>query len=231
MATVRGARQRRSWRTALTTARDRYVRLAAEGPALERTTTFTDAVFAIAMTLLVLELRVPEVQPAQLPAALLGLVPPYLTFALSFTVVGLIWLSHHRKFKMIVRYTQTLLRLNLLMLLLVASLALPTAVLGRYGDQVIAVVVYAGFASAVGLLMSMIWLYAWRRQLVDERVDRAVFRYVLGESLPIPMIFLLSIPIAVLAGAHAGEYTWILAFPVLFALRHLTAGPGRRGTP
>ncbi len=76
----------------------------------------------------------------------------------------------------------------------------------------------------VGLLMSTIWLYAWRRKLVDARVDRAMFRYVLCESLPIPVIFLLSIPIALLAGAHAGEYTWILAFPVLLALRHLGAG-------
>ena len=77
----------------------------------------------------------------------------------------------------------------------------------------------------VGLLMSTIWLYAWRRKLVDARVDRAMFRYVLCESLPSPVIFLLSIPIALLAGAHAGEYTWILAFPVLLAL-----ATGRGGT-
>jgi uncharacterized membrane protein len=156
--------QQTPWRAALTSGRDRYLKLVAEGSALERTIAFSDAVFAIAMTILVLELHVPEVEPVDLPAALLQLLPSYLTFALSFLVVGMIWLSHHRKFSVIVRYTQPLLRLNLLMLLLVASLALPTAVLGRYGDQIVAVVLYAAFANATGLLMSTIWVYAWRRR-------------------------------------------------------------------
>ena len=76
---------------------------------------------------------------------------------MSFAVVGVIWLSHHRKFAVITRFNPTLLRLNLLMLLLVASLALPTAVLGRYGDQPIAVVLYAAFVSSIGVVMSAMW--------------------------------------------------------------------------
>jgi uncharacterized membrane protein len=118
------------------------VNLVAEGTALDRTIAFSDAVFAIAMTILVLELHVPDVPPAQLPAQLLNLLPAYLTFVLSFVVVGVIWMSHHRKFGVIARFNQTLLRLNLVMLLLVVSLALPTAVLGRCGDQAIAVVTW-----------------------------------------------------------------------------------------
>jgi uncharacterized membrane protein len=148
----------------------------------------------------------------------MALIPAYLTFALSFVVVGLIWLSHHRKFTVIVRYDQWLLRLNLVLLLLVASLALPTAVLGRFGDEVIAVVLYAAMISATGFLMMAIWLYAWHRGLVDERVDEDLFRYTLAQSMPIPGVFLLSIPVALLAGATAGELTWILAFPVSLAV-------------
>ena len=95
------------------TPRERYLRRVARGDALGRTVAFSDAVFAIAMTVLVLELHIPDVSGEQLPAALLELTPSYLTFVLSFVVVGIIWMSHHRKFSVIVRYDQTLLRLNL----------------------------------------------------------------------------------------------------------------------
>jgi uncharacterized membrane protein len=214
------------WQQAPSTARDRvadsprarYLRTIGEGSALERTIAFSDAVFAIAMTILVLELRVPEVEPAGLPGALLGLLPAYLTFALSFVVVGVIWLSHHRKFSVIVRYDQRLLRLNLVLLLLVASSALPTAVLGRFGDEVASAVLYAALIAAIGFLMSALWLYAWHRGLVDPRVDEDVFRYVLAQSIPIPGVFLLSIPVALLAGATAGELVWILSLPISLAV-------------
>jgi len=216
-----------SWRAQLGSARDRYVRLIGEGSELDRTIAFSDAVFAIAMTILVLELRIPDVPAAQLPSELQHLVPAYVTFVLSFTVVGVIWLSHHRKFGVMARFNQTLLRLNLLMLLMVASLALPTAVLGRYGDQPIAVVLYAAFVSAIGLLMSAMWGYAWRRHLIETSVDRGVFQFVLIQSLIIPVTFLISIPIAVTAGANPAEYSWLLAFLLLLGLRSLSRA-GRR---
>ena len=215
-----------SWRAEFGSARAHYVNLVAEGTALDRTIAFSDAVFAIAMTILVLELHVPDVPPAQLPAELLNLLPAYLTFVLSFVVVGVIWMSHHRKFGVIARFNQPLLRLNLMMLLLVVSLALPTAILGRYGDQAIAVVLYAVFVSGIGLLMSGMWGYAWRCHLVDPSVDRGVFRFVFIQSLIIPVTFLVSIPIALAAGANAGEYSWALAFPLLLGLRYLGTASG-----
>jgi uncharacterized membrane protein len=231
MARRRRGREWSSWRAEFGPARARYVQLVAEGSALDRTIAFSDAVFAIAMTILVLELHVPDVPPAQLSAELLHLVPAYSTFVLSFLVVGVIWLSHHRKFGVIARFDQTLLRLNLVLLLLVVSLAVPTAVLGRYGDQAIAVVLYAVFVSGIGLLMSVMWGYAWRCHLIDPAVDRGVFRFVFVQSLIIPVTFLASIPIAVAAGANAGEYSWILAFPLLLGLRYLSKGTGPRPDP
>jgi uncharacterized membrane protein len=208
-------------RTEAISPRARYLRTIGEGSALERTIAFSDAVFAIAMTILVLELRVPDVEPGRLTTALLDLVPAYLTFALSFVVVGFIWLSHHRKFSVIVRYDQRLLRINLVMLLLVASLAFPTGLLGRFGDQLISVLIYASLISAIGFLMSAIWIYAWHRGLVDDRIDVDVFRYVLAQSVPIPGVFLLSIPVALIAGPTAAELTWILALPVSIAVPRL----------
>lgn len=195
------------------TTLDRYRVRLARGESLERASFFSDAVFAIAMTLLVIELHVPDVPDADLDAALTHLLPGYLTFVLSFVVVGMIWLSHHRKFSAIVRYDQPLLRLNLLMLLFVASLPLPTAILGAYGDQVSAVVVYALTIAATGFSLTAIWLYAWHRGLIAADVDEALFRLVLVQSFPIPGFFLLSVPVGLLAGPSAAQLSWLLAIP------------------
>lgn len=194
-------------------AYSRYTATIARGASSERLVLFSDAVFAIAMTLLVIELHAPDVPVDELGRALGELVRPYLTFALSFAVIGLVWLSHHRKFRVIGRTDPVLLRLNLLMLFFVASLPLPTAILGGHGDAVVAVLVYAATICAVGFALSGMWLYAWHARLVDSSVDVAVFRYVLLQSFPIPGIFLLSIPIAVTWGADAAEVAWIAAVP------------------
>ncbi len=208
-----------------------YLRQIAEGDAMERIVFFSDAVFAIAMTLLIVELHVPVVPNSELGAALLELVPGYLTFILSFVVVGLVWLSHHRKFRVIVRYNQTLLRMNLLVLLFVASLPLPTAILAEYGDNTLAVYVYATTICLIGFLLSLMWLYAWHNNLVDPSITVDVFRYVLVQSFPIPGIFLLSIPLAALAGPTVAEISWALALPVSFILTRIYGARTDRATP
>lgn len=185
---------------------------------MDRLVFFSDAVFAIAMTLLIVELHVPKVDGADLGPALVELLPGYLTFILSFVVVGLVWMSHHRKFRVIVRQDQNLVRLNLLLLLFVASIPLPTGILGEYGDTTLAVLVYAATICLVGFLLAAIWIYAWHRKLVDSALTIDVYRYVLVQSFPIPGIFLLSIPLAVVAGPFAAEISWVLAIPASFLI-------------
>jgi len=198
-----------------------YLALLAEGGAMERVVFFSDAVFAIAMTLLIVELRVPEVSGSDLGPALADLVPGYLTFMLSFIVVGLVWMSHHRKFRAIIRYDQNLMRLNLLLLLFVASLPLPTGILGAYGDNALSVYIYAATVVLVGFLLTAIWVYAWHRRLVDPVLTADVYRLVLVMSLPIPGIFLLSIPVAIVAGPTVAELTWVLAAPASFIITRI----------
>jgi uncharacterized membrane protein len=196
----------------------RYTETIARGASCERLILFSDAVFAIAMTLLVIELHAPEASAAEFERAMAGLLRPYLTFALSFAVIGLVWLSHHRKFRVIGHTDPVLLRLNLLMLFFVASLPLPTAILGEHGDSVLAVVLYAATICAVGFTLSGMWLYAWHAQLIESAVDVAVFRYVLLQSFPVPGIFVLSIPIALLWGPDVAEITWVGAVPVTWLI-------------
>ena len=196
------------------TTYQRYLHSIAQGSAIERLVFFSDAVFAIAMTLLVVELHVPTVAATDRGPALAELAPEYLSFVLSFAVVGAVWMSHHRKFRAITKYTQTLLRINLLMLLIVASVPFSTAVLGRYGDVPLSVFIYASSICLIGLLLTGMWIYAWHSNLIARQVSVDVFRYVLVQSFPIPGIFLLSIPVAALAGATAAELTWAAAVPL-----------------
>lgn len=200
------------------TTYQRYLLSIAEGSAIERLVFFSDAVFAIAMTLLVVELHVPTVAADDLGPALAELAPEYLSFVLSFAVIGAVWMSHHRKFRAIIKYTQPLLRINLVMLLVVASVPFSTAVLGRYGDVPLSVYIYASSICLIGLLLTAMWMYAWHAKLIDQHVSVDVFRYVLVQSFPIPGIFLLSIPVAAFAGATAAEFTWAAAVPISYII-------------
>lgn len=207
--------------------RDRYDALVARGPSVERVTFFSDAVFAISLTLLVLEIRIPDVAPALLGRSLLGLVPDVGAFALSFVVVGIAWMSHHRKFRQLRGHDQALLRLNLLLLLVVAALPVPTALLARYGDTVLAVVIYATAIVLTGLLTASVWVLAERRGLLIPAIDGGLFRFMLGQSLVIPTVFAVSIPVAALAGPLAAELSWLLALPLYVVLGRVA---GRRST-
>jgi uncharacterized membrane protein len=135
---------------------------------------FSDGVFAIAITLHVLALGVPEVG-APLGPALLRLWPEYLAYALSFIVIGAIWINHHAMFRHIAQADPWLLILNLGQLLFVAFLPFPTAVLARAFssgiDQPTATAFYGGTLALLGLFVALTWAYASRHDaLLDDRI-------------------------------------------------------------
>ena len=101
-----------------------------------RVEAFSDGVFAIAMTLLILEIRTPEhVGPGGLGRALYALWPSYLAYATSFFTIGVMWMNHHRLFNIIGKSDQGLLAINGLLLFSVTFIPFPTALLARYLDH------------------------------------------------------------------------------------------------
>src|SRR5215813_10137818 len=106
---------------------------AADEEGIGRILALSDGVFAIAITLLIIAIGIPATtSDAGLPEALLGLWPRYLAYVLSFLVIARFWVTHHLAFRLIARYDATLVWLNLLLLMLVAFLPFPTAVLGEH---------------------------------------------------------------------------------------------------
>jgi TMEM175 potassium channel family protein len=167
----------------------------------DRIVNLSDGVFAIAITLLVLDIRAPDIPEdlvsSQLPAALLSLWPDYLGYFLSFVGISAFWLNHHSIFRPIRSYDRNLLYLNFLVLMVVAFVLFPTSLLGEYGDHQLPVAIYAATLSVGRLLLTAIHWYSTRndRQL-DEPQDPATVRFFLRRGLTIPAIFLLSIAIS-----------------------------------
>jgi uncharacterized membrane protein len=164
----------------------------------ERILFFSDAIFAIAITLLIVDLQVPDVPDLQSGQQLRESVPRMAGFALSFAVIGLFWIGHHGLVRHIKGLDRSLVLLNLLFLGCIAFLPYPTSLLSAAGDQVPATVFYAASIAAAGLAEAAVWLYAIHiRDLAVPGVPRSVHRWVLLRILPSPVVFLLSIPLAI----------------------------------
>src|SRR5215813_4514606 len=128
---------------------------------------FSDGMFAIAITLLILEVKVPAAEQGHLAEALLRQWPSYLAFCLSFFYIGIMWMNHHRMFTHIKRSNDTLLVLNLLLLLGVTAVPFPTAVLAsRLGtsDQRAAAVFYNAVFLVIAFFFNILWRYAVAHQ-------------------------------------------------------------------
>jgi uncharacterized membrane protein len=167
----------------------------------DRIVNLSDGVFAIALTLLVLDISVPEIPEnmvaSELPAALLSLWPKYLGYFLSLVGISVFWTIHHSIFRPIKAYDRTLLYLNFLFLMFVAFVPFPTSLLGEYGDHRLPVAIYAATLATGRLLLTAIHWYSTRDdRLIEEAQDPATVRFFLIRGLTIPAIFLLSIVIS-----------------------------------
>jgi uncharacterized membrane protein len=162
-----------------------------ESKGIERISFFSDAVFAISITLLTLDLALPpHTTQANLPAHLRALLPNYEAFAFTFLLIGLRWLTHHVQFRYIQHYDDPLLGLNLALLLVVAFLPFPSRVIAEYPDSRAANTLYIGSMALAGLLSTWLWFHAcWIGHLVDDRLDAAARLNLLGRWITLPILF------------------------------------------
>ncbi|MGZ4893634.1 MAG: TMEM175 family protein [Halobacteriota archaeon] len=181
-----------------------------------RLDTFSDAIFAVAMTLLVFSFPISNLPQnlaqAEVETLIRGLFPQFMTFVISFLVVGAFWLAHHTTFDSIQRYDRTVVWLNFLFLLFIVFIPFPTAVLVGYGQFWFAIAFYAGTLAAAGFTLALLWQYAsLNYRLIDTATDPREIRLETFRSLVIPCIFLLSIGLAFIAPDLA-QYSWLSIF-------------------
>jgi len=166
-----------------------------------RTEAFSDGVFAIAITLLIIEVRTPDSAPGELARDLANQWPSYAAYVVSFVIIGIIWVNHHDIFGRILTVDRPLLFLNLVLLLTVAFLPFPTALLGDYirrGDNAhIAAAVYSLNMTLIGLSFIAIWTYLVRApSLLAPEVGAEGARRARRAAAIGPVLYALSIPLA-----------------------------------
>jgi uncharacterized membrane protein len=126
------------------------------GLSTNRLEAFSDGVFAVAITLLVLNLQVPQIAVvSELVPKLGALWPKLLSYALSFVIVGIYWVAHHNTFHYIKRSDRNLLWLNILLMMRIVFIPFPTALLGQYPEQQVSVIIYAGTLVITGLVLQL----------------------------------------------------------------------------
>lgn len=184
-----------------------------------RTVALSDGVFAIALTLLVLNITVPVLAPGHhqnLGHKLLDRRSEYGSYALGFAIIALLWVRHHSLFRVLDRIDGRITALNLIYLGFVAFLPFPTRVLGLYGGEPASTVLYACTGGIVALAGGLMRLHAQRAGLVSAAGERELAR--LEHWTTTPAVFLVSIPVAFVSTTVA-EIMWF----GLLALRPLRA--------
>ncbi len=180
----------------------------------DRMIVFSDAVMAVAITLLVLDLKLPEgVSDAQLPGALQASLHGLGVYALSFIVIGLLWMGHHEQFSYIRRVDGAMLWLNLFFLMTIGLIPFVTSLLSDHGTA-LATSLYAGTLVTTSLLSATMWWYAGRDpQLMPEDVPETVRHEGMLTPLLIGAVFALSIAIAYLWSPTVAQLSWLLLIP------------------
>jgi uncharacterized membrane protein len=183
---------------------------------------FSDAIFAIAMTLLVLQIEISGLPQGDDSAgamvdALVDALPEIISFAVSFYVIGRYWLAHHWFFSRLERIDRRLLSQNLAYLGFVAFLPFPTALIGRYEGNSIAFLVFALSMAAVSLMELVVTRHAYRAELLRPGAPPDLWRWTrIGSGFPVG-VFILSIPIG-FVNTTAALLSWLVLSPVGFVI-------------
>ena len=201
---------------------------------VDRLAFFSDAVFAIAITLLALNIHAPSFSrggpPAErdLAVAVAWMVPRILGFVLSFLVIGTYWRAHHRLFRWVRGYDGSLVQINLLLLLAVSFIPAPTGFYSDYPDYRTPLIFYAASLAVVGVMNHLLWRYLIRHpELLDPATPLLEMRLGAGRSLVIPASCALAISLSFVDGwlARAALLSIPLWLRVYTRLTHRLAYP------
>jgi len=189
----------------------------------ERLGAISDGVFAIAMTLLVLDLKMPDA-PEQPFVDVLGSVFPKIEgWAFSFFVIGATWVLHHNLLSWVKRTTTAFLWLNLFFLMMISFMPWPSWLLGLYRHQPLAICLFSGTIGMAGLVMTAQWLYAAHGSwLTDPRINLKSMKTTTFLILRIPLVAAISIFMS-LVDTRFALVVWLI-HPILgFVIRRISS--------
>ena len=184
---------------------------------------FSDGVFAVAITLLVLNIKIPglDLPPSKLPLnvdlwnTLRDEWPMLAAYVTSFATIGIMWLNHHRLFVHIKRINTVLVLLNLLLLLFIVFIPVPTALLAEYvvlPDQHAAAIIYSSTFFLMACCFNLLWRYAsYHNRLVGKNVDSRAIQAISRQYLFGPLVYLITFALAWVSTSATIIVSFVLA--------------------
>ncbi|MCH5586128.1 DUF1211 domain-containing protein [Shimazuella sp. AN120528] len=191
----------------------------------ERMLAYCDAIFAIALTLLIIEIRLPEhVQGESLWTILLHQWPKFLSFLISFMIISVVWFNHHTMFHYIKKVDHRLIIMNTLLMLNVVVIPFCSSLLGEYitsgnPNAKISALIYGAWISIGGVPFNMIWTYALKKkELLEEGYSHTELMYMKKHFNRGPIIYLVVTLLALI-----NVWISVIGFVLLIALYFLPA--------
>ena len=176
----------------------------------DRVASLSDGVFAISLTLLVLNLRVPDTSAVPLAMVFAEMLPRFDNWLITFMVGGALWVMHHNTLALLRGTDTPFLWLNLLFLICISFLPYPTALVSLYPQETTAVILFSGSMGLAGLVLMAQWLYASHNgRLTVPHITRDDARLVFFLIARVPVVAALSMLLAVAHG-QLGLYSWFL---------------------
>ena len=209
---------------------------------VERLILFSDAVFAIAITLLIIEIKIPHLESAtgqlsfaeannQLTDAMLNQIPLWIGFLVSFSVIGAYWNSHHRMFAYVDVHDGKLIFLNFVFLMTIVVMPFSSAFFSEFVGFQTPFIFYALNVSLTGICQWLIWRYiSHHKGTISRRVTAADRRYGNARSIVVPALFLFSIVLYFILKTNItplkmatiyASWSWFLLFPLSFLIRKI----------
>jgi uncharacterized membrane protein len=190
-----------------------------------RVTAFSDGLFVVAATLLVVSIDVPNIPDhlvsTMLPRALDDIVPQLVSYFVSFAVIVLFWFRHHELFGRMHSHDVGFVALNMVFLAFIAVLPFPTELVGKYGQEPISEVIYAINVLILSGLLTALFVYSERHGLVHP--EKAGQRHRI-RAISVVVVFGASIPVALLVSARAAQYLWLSLLFVPRIVARVTEG-------
>jgi uncharacterized membrane protein len=200
---------------------------------------FSDGVFAVAITLLVLNIKIPELDASgklldgELWPELGKQWPMLVAYVTSFATVGIMWLNHHRMFSHIKRTSTLLLLSNLLLLLVIVFIPVPTALLAeqlRYPSEHAAAVIYSGTNILMAASFNLIWNHASRAgRLLGENVDMKSVSAISRQYMYGPLLYVVAFALAWISAPVCIAFNFLLALFFAVPGRPLRTMPEKVG--
>jgi uncharacterized membrane protein len=181
-----------------------------------RVLAFSDGLFAIAMTLLVVAIAVPQLADAasvgDLAESLDEKSSEFVSFFISFAVIGRYWVAHHQFFARLASMDGGLVTINLVYLAFIAFLPFPTDLLGTYFENPLSIAIYAVNVAIVSGLEVVLFRHAHQRRLMRDQLPAEIYRWGVIQSASPVLFFLLSVPVAFVS-TELAVACWFLTLP------------------